>query len=588
MRYGVKMEDTNLPQDEEFEHPYMDVTGPSHWENLAARANSLQSSENSTKPVVEKNEEQVPEPITTESSDNLATQANKVNTGKKPFKLNFFYPLGLVVLALIIFFVWGAQGSSAPLPTPTLPAISLTGLPTPRLLSATSRPEPTLGGDTTATNIPEPAPPVEARTEVIQYTMEKGDTIYSVAEKFGLAPETLLMANRYTLGYKLINYGPGATLTILPVDGAYYQWQPGNGLNGVARGYNVNPDVIVDYPGNKLDRATLGDYSNPNITANTWLIIPGAYDEEAKVPAYAGIYPDAKNKMLSFPIVEPPQQITPRDDIVAYKTVQGDTLEAIAGKFGLKPESILWGNRYILGETPDGLSVNQRLLILPVDGVYYQWMPGDGLNGVAKYYQVNADAIVDYPANGLERAIIGDFSKPNIKPGTMLIIPGGINPPPAWSGVTVDNNGLPGAHPNVGWLGQYECNPAAAIRAGGNWTLPTGSTALSGYDWNPPTHYGVDFAGHAGLPLQAADAGVIIYSGWSDRGYGYVIVLDHGNGFLTLYAHMLPEGMAACGTVVDSGTQIGLMGSTGNSTGPHLHFEVRNSGSPINPHDLGF
>src|SRR5450830_1207802 len=126
MRYGVKMEDTNLPQDEEFEHPYMDVTGPSHWENLAARANSLQSSENSTKPVVEKNKEQVPEPITTESSDNLATQANKVNTGKKPFKLNFFYPLGLVVLALIIFFVWGAQGSSAPLPTPTLPAISLT------------------------------------------------------------------------------------------------------------------------------------------------------------------------------------------------------------------------------------------------------------------------------------------------------------------------------------------------------------------------------------------------------------------------------------------------------------------------------
>jgi murein DD-endopeptidase MepM/ murein hydrolase activator NlpD len=88
--------------------------------------------------------------------------------------------------------------------------------------------------------------------------------------------------------------------------------------------------------------------------------------------------------------------------------------------------------------------------------------------------------------------------------------------------------------------------------------------------------------------LGAADAGVIIYSGWSDRGYGNVIVLDHGNGFLTLYAHLLPEGMVPCGTVVDSGTQIGLMGSTGNSTGAHLHFEVRNNGSPINPHDLGF
>jgi len=580
------MEDTNLPQDEEFEHPYMDVSGPSHWENLAARASSLESAKNEDETKPADAEEPLLPPATPESSDDQDTQANNVHHGNKAFKLNFYFPLGLIVLALIVFLIWSSQGASAPLPTPTLPVVSLTGLPTPRLLSATSRPEPTLGGET-ATNIPEPAP-VEIRTEVIQYTMEKGDTIYNVAEKFGLAPETLLMANRYTLGYKLVNYTPGVTLNILPVDGAYYQWQPGNGLNGVARAYNVSADAIVDFPGNKLDRATLGDFSNPNIPANTWLIIPGAYDEEAKVPAYAGIYPDAKAKMLSFPLVEPPDPIAPRADLVAYKTVQGDTLEAIGAKFGLKPESVLWGNRYILGETPDGLSVNQRLLILPVDGVYYQWMPGDGLNGVAKYYQVSPDAIVDYPANQLDRAVVGDFSKPNIKPGTMLIIPGGINPPPAWSGVTIDNNGLPGAHPNVGWLGVYECNPAAAIRAGGNWTLPTGSTALSGYDWNPPTHYGVDFKGPSGLPLGAADAGVIIYSGWSDRGYGNVIVLDHGNGFLTLYAHLLPEGMVPCGTVVDSGTQIGLMGSTGNSTGAHLHFEVRNNGSPINPHDLGF
>ncbi|MEA4813249.1 MAG: peptidoglycan DD-metalloendopeptidase family protein [Anaerolineaceae bacterium] len=578
------MEDTNLPKDEEFEHPYEDVSGPSHWENLASRE-SKNLAEQLAMPAPNASEV-APDPK--RSSDDEPTQENEVNPRKKGFRLNYYYPIALLALAALFFLLWASIGSKTPAPTPTLPVISQANLPTPRLLASTLGPQPTLGEASTATELPQALPTSEVRTEVIEYTMEKGDTIYNVAEKFGLAPETLLMANRYNLGYKLVNYTPGVTLIILPVDGAYYQWQPGNGLNGVARAYHVNADAIVDYPGNHLDRNTLGDFANPNIPANTWLIIPGAYDEDAKVPAFAGIYPEAKKKMLSFAMVEAPEKITPRDDIVAYKTVKGDTLEGIAEKFGLKPETILWGNRYILGETPDGLFINQRLLIMPVDSVYYQWMPGDGLNGVAKYYQVSPDTIVDYPLNNLDRAAVGDFSKPNIKPGTMLIIPGGINPPPAWAGVTVDNNGVPGAHPNVGWLGEFGCNPAAAIRAGGNWTLPTGSLELSGYDWNPPTHYGVDYRGSAGLPLHAADAGVIIYSGWSDRGYGFVMVVDHGNGFLTLYAHMLPEGMLACGTTVDSGTQIGLMGSTGNSSGAHLHFEIRNNGSPVNPHDLGF
>jgi len=91
-----------------------------------------------------------------------------------------------------------------------------------------------------------------------------------------------------------------------------------------------------------------------------------------------------------------------------------------------------------------------------------------------------------------------------------------------------------------------------------------------------------------GYEIYAADSGVIIYSGWSTRGYGNTIVIDHGNGYLSLYAHLMDGGMVqGCGVEVSAGQLIGYMGSTGKSTGPHLHFEIRYNGSPVNPHDLG-
>ena len=98
----------------------------------------------------------------------------------------------------------------------------------------------------------------------------------------------------------------------------------------------------------------------------------------------------------------------------------------------------------------------------------------------------------------------------------------------------------------------------------------------------------MDYAGRLGNEIYAADTGVVIYAGWSNRGYGNTIVIDHGNGFLSLYAHIMDGGIAvSCGQVVSLGQLIGYMGSTGNSSGPHLHFEIRYNGSPVNPHDFG-
>src|SRR5512141_372109 len=115
----------------------------------------------------------------------------------------------------------------------------------------------------------------------------------------------------------------------------------------------------------------------------------------------------------------------PREDVEKYTVVQGDTIFGISEKFGLKPETVLWSNYYILLDDPHALKPGQELNILPVDGTYHEWQQGEGLNGVASYYGVKPEDIIDYPANNLDAATVGDFAHPNIKPGTWVVVPGG-------------------------------------------------------------------------------------------------------------------------------------------------------------------
>ncbi len=277
--------------------------------------------------------------------------------------------------------------------------------------------------------------------------------------------------------------------------------------------------------------------------------------------------------LFSFtPVVET------RYEVITYTVGQGDTIFGIAEKFGLAPETVLWSNRYTLGDTPDGLSIGFELNILPVDGVYHRWSEGEGLNGVADYYGVDPEVIVNYPGNNLDPDTIGDYANPNIEPGTMLVVQGGKRDTTTWI------NARDEEATGNSYLGDGACTVSIYSQSGtGTFTWPTTATWLSGYDYTPPTHNGLDFDGDFGSPIYASDAGVIVYSGWSVAGYGNLIVIDHDNGWQTFYAHLMDGTLLACGTNVQKGELIAAMGSTGNSTGPHLHFELRLYGAAVNP-----
>jgi hypothetical protein len=274
----------------------------------------------------------------------------------------------------------------------------------------------------------------------------------------------------------------------------------------------------------------------------------------------------------------------PRQEVIKYTVVEGDTVFGIAEKFGLQPYTILWGNYYTLLDDPHALQAGQELNILPVDGTYHEWQQGEGLNGIASYYGVSPEDIINYPANNLDPAAIGDFANPNIEPGTWLVVPGGHREFISWSaplGVTRENP----ASARV--LGPGACDAISGGAVGyGTFIWPANNHYLSGFDYAPSAnHWGIDIAGNDGEGVYATDAGVVVYAGWNNYGYGNMIMVDHGNNFQSLYAHL--SGISVqCGQSVGQGDGIGTIGNTGRSSGSHLHFEIRAISSWVNPWDV--
>ena len=218
---------------------------------------------------------------------------------------------------------------------------------------------------------------------------------------------------------------------------------------------------------------------------------------------------------------------------------------------------------------------------MPEDGTYHRWSVGEGLNGVAHGYDVTPDVIVNWSGNHLDPATLGDYSHPNIEPGTMLFVPGGHREYVTWSAPRISRS-----NPGVAKiLGPGSCGTIVDGAVGtGSFIWPANNHRLSGYDYSPATnHFGIDIAGALGDPIYAADNGVIVYAGWNNWGYGNVVVIDHDGGWQTLYAHMSVMNVG-CGQSVYQGDVIGYFGSTGNSSGPHLHFEMLNeSYGKVNP-----
>jgi murein DD-endopeptidase MepM/ murein hydrolase activator NlpD len=274
----------------------------------------------------------------------------------------------------------------------------------------------------------------------------------------------------------------------------------------------------------------------------------------------------------------------PRTEISTYVVQKGDTVISIAEKFGLKPRTILNSNAFtVMADNPHNLFVGQEVIILPIDGVYWQWQKGENLNKWAEVFQVKVEEIVNYPANNLDPASLGSYDNPNIKAGTMLVIPGGYRLPNSKGDVFV---GVTRSNPAIARVqGPGACESVSDGAVGiGSFIWPANKHYLSGYDWNPDAgHRGIDIAGDTGEPVYATDYGVIVYAGWNDWGYGNMVMIDHGNGWQSLYAHLNSVNVI-CGGSVLQGTVIGGIGSTGRSSGSHLHFELMHSQySKVNP-----
>ena len=263
----------------------------------------------------------------------------------------------------------------------------------------------------------------------------------------------------------------------------------------------------------------------------------------------------------------------PGEKIRDYTVDKGDSVFEIAQKFNIKPETVLWANYDQLNDNPDMLSLGMKLKIPAADGVLYEWKEGDTIQSVADRFDAKPEDILNWSANDL------DLTDPNPEPGTFIFVPGGHREFRQWIIPTIPR-GHAGVSQNLYGAGTCSGGYEGAYGTG-SFIWPAGNHYLSGNDyWSG--HLGIDIAAGEGAPIAAADSGVVVFAGWANGGYGNMVMIDHGNGYQTLYAHLSSVNVS-CGRSVGKGTTIGYAGSTGNSTGPHLHFEVRFQGGFVNP-----
>jgi murein DD-endopeptidase MepM/ murein hydrolase activator NlpD len=277
--------------------------------------------------------------------------------------------------------------------------------------------------------------------------------------------------------------------------------------------------------------------------------------------------------------------VRPRNEVFQYTVQQGDTIEDIARRFGLEPESIVWSNpRRIIQVLRPGDLLN----IPPVDGVYAEAI--GSTRTIADYTELykldNPWAVIDSEFNNL-----GGFTPETVPPsGTRIFFPGGEAETIVWRAeieVTQSGGGTAGSaavDTVVFQNGQPGSCAPQPISGGTLWVSPLagGYTPTQGFSsWHP----GIDLAVPVGTPVRAANGGRVIFAGWNSFGYGYAIAIIHGPN-MTVYGH-LSEVWVRCGQDVTHGEVIGLSGNTGQSSGPHLHFEIRgrsgNTFIPLNP-----
>lgn len=254
-----------------------------------------------------------------------------------------------------------------------------------------------------------------------------------------------------------------------------------------------------------------------------------------------------------------------RATVEEYVVQGGDTISSIAEKFGISVNTILWANN--LNER-SLIRPDDKLSIPPVSGVLHKVKSGDTLDKIASRYSVSADQIIEFNR-------LADANDLNID--ELIMVPGGIMPeaPRPAPQVQPRSSGFAIRLPSL-----FTTPPPVKVSPGNRMQWPAATRKINQY-YRGWIHTGVDIECSYGQANYAADDGVVIRSGWM-RGYGYSVEIDHGGGIKTLYGHN-QKNLVRAGQRVNKGQAIGMCGSTGRSTGTHLHFEVITNGRKLNP-----
>jgi murein DD-endopeptidase MepM/ murein hydrolase activator NlpD len=267
----------------------------------------------------------------------------------------------------------------------------------------------------------------------------------------------------------------------------------------------------------------------------------------------------------------------PTEILIVHEVRPGETLSTIGQRYGVSVSSLLANNAVIVD--PDMLKIGLQVMVPTKDGVLYFVRLGDTIIDIADEHGVKPEDIVKFAPNKLTDAN-------SIREGELILIPGGRRPapPPPPTPAPAPAQQRPPANVAAAPPAPAPAANAARPVAGSGWIWPITGPLSSYFGPRHPLGIDVDLYGRAGAPIVAARGGTVTFAGGNPCcSYGYYVEINHGDGFTTLYAHLNAPPPVRIGQTVNQGQVIGYAGSTGYSTGVHLHFEIRKGGVYLNP-----